>query len=60
MSGKVLQPTTGKQYKIYTKPLSSSESDCDGVLISNIAAINVTNWPGRSSASDTRQGGTAV
>lgn len=48
---KFLQPTAGEKYKIYTKPLSSSESDCDGVLISNIPAINVTNQLGRNIAS---------
>lgn len=52
---KVLQPTTSKKFKIYTKPLSSSESDCDGVLISDIPAINVTNWPGRNTASNTQE-----
>lgn len=52
----VLQPTTCEKHKIYTKPLSSSESDCDGVLISDMPAINVTNRPGR----DTPGGRAAV
>lgn len=57
---KVPQPTTSTKYKIYTKPLSSSESECDGVLISNIPAINVTDTLGRSAAANTHTGEAGV
>lgn len=42
-----LSATTGRKHKIYTKPVSSSESECAAVLIANIPAINVTEWPAR-------------